>query len=207
KSGALSPTCSAAAGVARPATTSATITSAATMGVRLISESPLGCRASSLHERLDQIDRFLAVPLSRPDRAPDQRALPVDDHRDRNPADAVLASDRHSWIEQRGQAMAVLVHVGLDVLLAAAVEGYEVHEEVVAKALLEGFEALELRGAGRAPRRAEAEDDDFPGERRRADRLAEEIRKGERRRRRALGDEEDRRMLPGGERYDQQQQS
>src|SRR5262249_14202092 len=86
KSGALSPTCSAAAGVARPATTSATITSAATMGVRLISESPLGCRASSLHERLDQIDRFLAVPLSRPDRAPDQRALPVDDHRDRNPA-------------------------------------------------------------------------------------------------------------------------
>src|SRR2546426_11855066 len=73
-------------------------------------------------------------------------------------ADTVLAGDRHLGIEQGGQAVAVLVHVWLDVLLAAAVEGDEAHEQVVGKAAGQVLEALGLGRAGGAPRGAEAQD-------------------------------------------------
>src|SRR5213593_4011223 len=205
KSGALSPTWRAAAGAATPTTRSAAIRSAATMCVRLIRRSPLSVERSSLHHRLHEIDGLLTIPLPRADRPSHQRPLSVDDHGDRNPADAVLTGDGHLGIEQGGQTMAVLVHVRLDVLLAAAVEGDEVDEQVVAEPPLEVLEALQFGRAGGAPRGAEAQDDDFPGERRRADGPTGKIGKGERWRRRALGDEEDRRVLRGAERHGQRQ--
>src|ERR1043166_4736789 len=214
KSGALSPTWRAAAGAATPTTTSAAIRSAAMTFLRHMGEPPSECRVviqdaarSALHQRLHEVGGLLAVPFSRPDRPSHQGALAVDDHRDRNPADTVLPSDGHLGIEQGGQAVAVLVHVRLDVLLAAAVEGDEVDEQVVGKAPLQVFEALQLGRAGGAPRGAEAQDGDLPGERGRADGPPGEIEKGEGRRRRALRDEEDRRVLRSAERRDQRQEA
>src|SRR2546425_5571683 len=144
---------------------------------------------------MHEFERFLAVPLSGPDRPPDHHALAIDDERHGNPADAVFPGDGHPGVDERRQAVAVLLHEWLDVLLAAAVKGDEIDKEVLPEARLEVLEALQLARAGRAPGGAEAQDHDFPAERGRAHRPTRQIGKRERGRRSALGKDEDGRIL------------
>src|SRR5437879_6177616 len=98
-------------------------------------------------------------------RPPDHHALAIDDERHGNPADAVFPGDGHPGVDERRQAVAVLLHEWLDVLLAAAVKGDEIDKEVLPEARLEVLEALQLARAGGAPGGAEAQDHDFPAER------------------------------------------
>src|SRR5712691_395770 len=200
KSGALSPTCRAATGAVAPKARSvASATTAARMLGCLMGESPPDVRVSLLHERSHKGDGLLSVPLPRTDRPSDHGALPVDDQRDRNPADPVLPGDGHSRVEERRQAVTVLLHEWLDVLLAAAVERDEIDDHVVREHRLEVFEALELARAGGAPGRPEAQDGNLAGELRGAHDPSRQVGKRERRSRGPLRKDEDRRILRGAQ--------
>src|SRR5262249_39564698 len=143
---------------------------------------------------------LLSVPLARPDRAAYDDPLLVDHHGDGDPADPVLASRRHARIDQRRQPKAVLLHERLDILLAPAVEGDEIHGHVAREARLEIPGALELAGAAGTPRGAEAQDRHSSGEVLRVDLSPVEVRESEAWRFRALGNHEDGRILRGADR-------
>src|SRR3989441_7198208 len=200
KSGALSPTCRAVTGAVAPRARSvASATTAARMPVCLMSESPPDVRVSLLHQRLHEVDGLLSVPLPWTDCPSDHGALPVDDQRDRYPADPVLPGDGHPRVQKRRQAVTVLLHEWLDVLLAAAVERHEVDDHVQREHRLEGFEALEFARAGGAPGRPEAQDGDLAGKLRGTHDPPRQVGKRERRSRGPLRKDEDRRVLPGAE--------
>src|SRR5262245_44755524 len=205
KSGAGSPTWSAPAGTLRTSRTAASTKSVRNrlMGCLLWRVGPL-----SLEQRLDELERFLAIPLPGADRPADDRALAVDDHRDRDPADAVLLGHGHARIEQRRYLVAVPVHVRLHVFFAAPVEGHEVHRQVFGEPSLEVFQALELRRAGGAPGGAEGEDGELSPERGRGHGLARQIGEleGGGRARLGFANEENGRILGGAEACGESQQ-
>src|SRR5881392_358465 len=144
KSGALSPTSSPAPRGQR----------SAQVRTNEASWIPSSCSPLSRHQRPNEIDRLLRVPLARPDGPSDDDALAVDDQRHRNPADAVFPRHGHLRIEQHGKAVTMLHHERLDVPLAPAIEGHEIDQEIVRKPRLEILQALELTRACGTPRRA-----------------------------------------------------